>query len=253
MGAGDVTVSNTTNRGLKGCMFNGTSALMTGTFTMPKGSFSLSTWVYPKGNIGGNGPLMIFGNFYGLLSQGAGNSTDFKMTIRFGGATKTFQKNGSIDRFKWTHLSVTYDHLTDTVTLYKNGVDQAPLNTADAIVGLTKDDQVFYSLGARTDPLYYHGMIKDACFYEKALSQAQITQLANHNHVTEGLIHRYNFKNNNFNDSLGSANGTNTDGVITILDEEIATAVAAQRTDATDQWLCYKGAGGQVGTINIEN
>ena len=56
----------------------------------------------------------------------------------------------------------------------------------------------------------------------------------------------------NYNDTAGSNNGTNSGSRLGIFEDAVAASVAAARTTTNDNYIAYENAGNQVAVVTIE-
>ena len=250
MTTGAVSVVNTGNTGKPCAIFNGTDAGLRSTADdvfSGLSQVSISAWINPKtfnhkpfvsARDGVNG-MEILTNLGGELFVWLGNGSA-------GVSLTTTDLN--INPRTWYHVVGTYDGAT--LKAYKNGVISAQTESQTGKIGQTTG-----GLGLGVDnggTVYFYGGLANVKIFNKALTQEEITKLAaSDNSVKDGLIHNWKL-DEDFNDSVGDVDLTNTNTSLGIIDDAITTAIEAQRVTANDKFLIYKGMEGQVGTVAIE-
>ena len=258
MGVGDVTVSNTKNNSLKGAVFNGTNGLIAIPLTLSSwDTFTVNFWIYFNETPTADFERILTqydetGNKQGILlftgSAGGGDKDKIKFGAYLNNVKVGDIASAALTMGKWYNLTLEYSGSTASMYINKTlaGTD------ASSEIGLTITD-LGLNLAAKDAVTNVSKVtLSNIQIFSRILTTEEREGLVDNKQVTKDLKHRWKL-DNDFTDSIGSLDGVNTNTYLTIIDDAISTAVAAQRTDATDQWLCYKGLEGQGGTINIEN
>jgi len=268
MVAGDVDVRLTKNNG-KGCaIFDGVDDNVTITnnsFLNPKTVMSASVWV--KGPAVAGKAIFTKYDTSNIRSWQIVDSNTtaakFRVTLSQDGTTNNIRAyDSSVTVFdnKWHHLAFTFDGATQTVLLYIDGVVD-PAQTAITVTGtltsIYENSTVpvhigaSYLAGAKTN--YFAGCIKRCKMWKRTLTAAEIAQDYNGATIPLGLVVEYPLMSN-YNDVVSGYNGSNSGSVLSIVDDAIQTAVAAQRTSygATSKFYIVKGQDGQLTTVAID-
>ena len=150
----------------------------------------------------------------------------------------------------WKHYTITYTaNNANGLKIYIDGVEIVSYSTTGiGSISGTFERFIGYRPGHNTK---WYGSMADVKIYNKALSQEEITKNYLGSNVTDGLISNWKLIDD-YKDSAGNNDGTNFGTYFGITEDSIAEAIAAQRVTANDQFLIYKGMGGQVGSVAIE-
>lgn len=234
MGIGDVTVNRTSVNFRDGAIFDGVDdEVILGTWTQPEflNSMTFSGWVYinTEGNIdtiiGSNGATNSF-----FLRHETGGTTINCWIKNIANTTWTNAMAGLART--WMHWALVVELDSNQLTLYINGVSKGAKTMNDEWTN-TGDLQLGQR-GTNQDPL--DGKTSDYQVHNRALTQAEITSLANNRDVTNGLIHRWILRAD-YKDSVGSNDGTNNGSRLATVEDQVAKAIADARTTANDQHL----------------
>ena len=133
-------------------------------------SFTKEAWIYRTTAVGArhmmsslNAPFWFNGN---TLSAGVN------------GNTSLVTEANVITLLGWIHVAVTWDHATQTMTLYRNGAQTGQTTTS----GLTYDAEPIYlaahmGAGPTYSPTsYFQGRLGEFRIYDRALTSSEITQ-----------------------------------------------------------------------------
>ena len=220
--------------------------------------FTISAWILARtageGNVG-----RIFDKSSGIngdtgfafqISAGVGGVLKFRMgaggTSRYGSAIGVFNY--------WFNALVTVS-AAQLCTFYVNGVLNGSANQdlVGTIAGITTANNA--TIGCHNTGVgAFDGGIRDVKMWNKVLSADEITQEAfSGGYVArENLIHYFKLGGDYTDYGFVGVAATNTGSVVACMDGPLTTAVKAQRVASTDSWLLYRGRGGQIGSINIE-
>lgn len=230
MGAGDVEVNINSANAKKCAIFDGTNDEVSFTaennLSVAK-NFTISLWLKKPSEaafaiisnvLGANDKVSIYYSAGSLRAN------------RHDGST-TAASGAFSDWDTWVHIAFT--HEDGVPLLYINGAVQS--GTAGGSLGVP----VGLVLGSFTDKTgnFIEGCIADVRIYNKVITSAEITSLINGKNIINGLVNRWSFLDNTYNDSVGSNDGTNDGSYISISDEDIAAAISADRTTANDIYL----------------
>jgi hypothetical protein len=153
----------------------------------------------------------------------------------------------------WTHVLFTCTYAGAVVSYANGAVSGAGGNTGSLVNNTTTNAMRIGNYVPATTSTF-DGCIRHFKIWNKILSSTEIAADYAGNTPTDSLVCWYKLGGDYANyGSGGAGTGTNSGSVGIIGDGAIAVAVKAQRKGATDKWLCYKGVGGQVGTIEIES
>ncbi len=157
-------------------LFNGTNQYINfaySTVLSQPNSFSIEAWVYPTGNTGKYRGV-VASRYWPkgwVLYGNSGNAWSFWIN---NSSTGMAALNGpSIQLNKWTYLVGTYDKNSTTASFYVNStlVSQATVSS------FTRNPQQPEAIG-QGEPgsnFWFMGKIDEVAFYNKTLSQAQVT------------------------------------------------------------------------------
>jgi len=270
MAAGDVVVTNTTNRSFGCAEFDGVDDRITitpATIIPTDGDFSVSLWLKAK-------PILATSSRRGTAFSISDYATSVRgccvridpllddLTLTVGDnvtSTTTTLINDltTINQNQWYHILITYNNTTTIYTPYINGTATGGTATKKYIYPVT-DNKIYIGHSAlNSAEAYWRGNICNVRVYKKILSTDEIAKLYTGiapTSATNDLIGEWKLQKD-YNDSQSNTpahNGTNTGTFLTIVDDAITTAVKAQRVASTDKWLCARGQNGQVIVANIE-
>ena len=137
-------------------------------FNFAPGSFSVSTWIYPKETRGRWHAIMEYdrsnsnGNRFGLWLDEEGR-------FHFRVGQTTTQTRDALTTNRWYHLTAVYDSSTKSMKLYVDGVLET---MAGSVKGFAAANQSTVILGARgsADDEYFTGLIDDLRVFKVALT-----------------------------------------------------------------------------------
>ena len=142
-----------------------------GTLLSTGGSFTKEAWIYRGISTGvrgiisnSNAPFLFNAN---TLTAGVGNNTTL---VSEAGITTTLA---------WMHVAVTWDHDTQTMTLYRGGVQTAQAVTSGLSYDATEPIYLGASGGAGPSynpNSYFQGRIGEVRIYNRALTSSEITR-----------------------------------------------------------------------------
>jgi hypothetical protein len=144
-------------------------------------SFTLVTWAKPKAGGGYHSVVTSRNDDWGANKKNYGyiiykSKKAWEYWTGSGGAeagTWVQMKHSGMDNDEWTHIAITYDHTTQTKTLYVNGVESASETEITVARNLVKD----LHIGAGNDEgtqFYFDGDIDDVALFNYVLPQADI-------------------------------------------------------------------------------
>jgi len=145
-------------------------------FNFAPGSFSVSTWIYPKETRGRWHAIMeydrssFFGNRFGLW-------LDVEGCFHFRVGQNTWQSPQALAPNQWYHLTATYDAASKQMKIYVDGQLKA---TATHKTGFTSAKQATLIIGARgsADDEYFIGMMDDIRVFKVALGADEVLLLS---------------------------------------------------------------------------
>jgi len=180
--ANNATITGTTHYGAgkfnKAFLFDGSTYLSPGSLMIPSAAttWSFSTWIYPTSFP--NNPILFqeLGSGGGVLevydSGGSGGTNkSINLDIFNGSWTRLTSTTAPIVLNQWNLVTVTYN--STTAIIYINGVSDgsSTLNTIPTLSGGS------VSLGGGASNADFAGSIDDMRFYNRVLSQSEITNL----------------------------------------------------------------------------
>ena len=249
MATGDVEVNLTNVNAKAGAYFNGTSSnlalgVLPGLDSKP---FSFSAWIYVKKRTGITNHTILhygldWGGDTGYLWVIDDQGTTGQQVLYYG--TNTTYATSVIPTDQWVHVAVTNDGTT--ARFYTNGVaDGTP-------AGNLKTDTSSNSYIGFENVNYMFGMIKDLRVYkDKILSLAEVNSIMNGETVTDGLVNQWKLENN-YTDNVGGYDGTGTNTYLTIVDDAVSQAIAADYTTSGDNYILSAVAGSQIMSVIVE-
>ena len=167
---------------------------------LPHNSYTKQAWIKPSSNVGNRSIISSHNAVFGL------NNGQLTATNAFTTAGVTITDAASVALNTWTHVAVTYDAVTSTMKLYKNGVQVGQTTSADAY------QSEYCMIGSRISEDLFDGAIDEVKVYDYALTQCELQEsmtceLAG---AQTGLKLYYKF-------NQGAADGNNT-SVNTVVD-----------------------------------
>jgi hypothetical protein len=145
-------------------------------FNFAPGSFSVSTWVYPKETQGRWHAIMeydrgsAFGNRFGLW-------LDVQGRFHFRVGLNTWQTPETLAPSRWYHVAAVYDAGARQMRLYVDGLLKA---TAGSPSGFSSPKQATLIIGARgsADDEYFIGLMDDIRVFKVALAADEVLLLS---------------------------------------------------------------------------
>jgi len=262
MAAGDVVVTNTTNRSFSGFYFDGINDYLQTGINIPilnleSSPVSISLWAkwvtIPTGNY-----QAFFGNksssAYFQCTNGTGN---FQVTFTIRQADLSYKNSTIFNPAKgvWYHLvGIAPGTSAGNVVLYVNGTITG-VGTAQTDTLLTNPNG--FRLGCNGGATGFVNIeIANVRIYKKVLDSIEIANLyagIAPTSSTSKLVAEWKLNNSLIDTSIESNNLSIVNNAHAgLFDDAIATAVKAQRVASTDKWLCARGQNGQVIVANIE-
>ena len=191
-------------------------------------------------------------NGFMFLSQDFGASPDLIMYYSTGAASTAAAKGDYfLNQYnKWIYMTIVVDFTAAKVYWYRDGSYLSDSNLTTPVYPGKDYTKV---IGANSDQgsRYIQGKISDFRVYNKALSASEIEQLYNGDDITDGLTNRWKLQDD-FTDSVGGYDGTNSGSVLGIAEDAVAEAISDDRVTANDTFLMASGAGGQIVSAVIE-
>ena len=166
---GTPTLSTTEFKIGKSSFYNN-SGLKTNGFTFHNKAFSIACWVYQKGEGYIVNQHKVFVVNQSLNTYFSGSS--YRIGFYAGATISAESYSGDINN--WVHLVFQID-TNKNREIWRNGVKIAN-NTAATFLDVDNND---VTIGYREDSLNFDGYMDDLRFYDKALTEAEITQLYN--------------------------------------------------------------------------
>lgn len=149
----------------------------------------------------------------------------------------------------WHHICATGD-LNGNLIIYVDKVAEATTNIAAMGDCSTSGSLVIGRFGDASSN-YFGGTISNIKFWNRDLTAAEVGKLFDGTDgIVNGLTHQW-LMTDDYNDNIGSVNGTNYGSLRRIYDEEVASALNALRGSANDHFLLSDGPEGQVLMVRI--
>lgn len=195
------------------------------------GSYTKQVWI--------NADAAALSGFPNILS-GSGTSLHIANGVVTAGHSGSFNQavdtTGVLLANTWYHLAVTFDDVTDSIKLYKNGVRVSPLAIAPNYT------EPFMRIGSFGAGFFFTGHVDEVRFWNRALTEAEIA--ATMNCLLPGdepfLLAYYNF-----NEGLANGNNPGETVLPDVQDEctpDNGTLVNFALTGNTSNWVA-PGAG----------
>lgn len=246
MTAGDVEVNITSPSARYGAKFDGTDdSVEKDENLISDFPFTMSAWVY-----GSDGAIFflvdkdVADKMFGYYINGAGPTLNI-----FARNTSTDIYTGpAISTTQWNHVLVVFRSATDR-EIYLNGTSGGQ-DTSSVSFSANTDRWSIGRIGDSTPSTYFTGVISDVKLYSVDLTTSEITNLANNIDVTRGLQNHWKLKDD-YNDFVGSSDGTNDGTYLGIFDSSITNAIEADRTTANDIYLIADSAKGKQAISTI--
>ena len=266
MAAGDVEVNITTNSSRRCAVFDGINDDLTITtspfYTESATSMSISVWAYVNSNDFDGTAMYIMdtgsgnpagnGGFYILLDDRGGAFSPLNGLQVLMKSTTSYEGMKSNDDIftvpGWYHILVEHDNGTGKI--YVNNVDVT--NTYNDGSGNFSPRNAALAIGANNSGTgRNNSAIGEIAFYNRKLTSAEKTLLMNNRTLQTSPTHLYTFKDD-YTDSVGSEDLTNSGSYLSILDDGVARAVWADRTTSGDNYMAVGLPGGQVVSVVVE-
>lgn len=155
-----------------GGSFDGSNDYVNSTYTTHDSSFTASIWVYAD-VVTGTRTYMSKQSWSGgnngfYLRQSA---TSLEAGLQNSATSQDVSATDTVSATTWTHVAMTYDGTT--IKLYKNGT---MVNTREAVYGSVAEP-LKIGAGYHGDNEWFDGVLDDARYYNRVLSDTEIAQL----------------------------------------------------------------------------
>jgi len=233
MVAGDITAKRAKSSDFPCAVFDGVDDVVAFSPVINvNNSYTLSSWIYT----GDNGRNSIFGD--SSISSGFLFIRDFTKTVDFEpindglGCAISFSSYGSILN-KWVYITVVVEN-SNNLKLYLDGNyigNSSPANN-DTNFNIEYIGRGYTGVASS----FFNGSIRDVRIYDTALTAEEVSLLYNGTNIKTGLVARYKLADD-YNDSAGTNNGTNTGSYLTntIQNKLKADANSLNLAKATDK------------------
>jgi len=144
------------------------------------GALTISVWVKPD-NADYSGVLVEKVQTDIVLEQTSSGSGRWQVAIATSGGSVTVQAttapHAPPDITRWNHIAATYDG--STVRLYVNGREANTGSLTGTLIASGNDFHFGVNANSSDVPVFswYDGSLGDICYYNRALTQSEITQL----------------------------------------------------------------------------
>lgn len=156
---------------------------------------------------------------------------------------------GDWPKDEWCHLALTYDGAN--IRFYVNGTEPtaATAQTGNIDYDLTRSFEI--SRGDAGLAGFQKGAVSELREYNRCLSSTEIIAAMNGDVTREGLVTEIPFKDN-YDATVGGATGTNHGARLGNKEANVAAAVKADRTGASDHYMIAQAANKQIITTIVE-
>jgi hypothetical protein len=258
MAAGDVTSAIVIVEGKKGVIFDGIDDEVK--LAEPSVISGLKEWSISVNFLAKETPAAS--ETHGIISDRSSLQSNnfFQLTleddlklsyiIKDSAETK-FDTDVSIDLHKWYNVVITFAK-GGYMRLYFDGVFHKELAIADGETLTTRKLYIgtFYN---RTAAYSFKGCIGNVQILNKELDATQVAQLYGNVPFPEYLIHKWDFEDDTYQDSVGSSNGVSSGTRISIFEDDLSAYIASKYTTANDRYLLTPASNGaQVVFTHIE-
>ena len=137
---------------------------------------TLAAWVNLDGTGGNNQEIISLGDSFLLRADETNAGTS--IFYYNGSSYQVVASNIDIAGSGWTHVAGTFDDANDRITLYINGVEVASVTTTNSISYTVGTNTVIGNHANGGTNFNFKGLIDDARVYDKALTAAEIAELA---------------------------------------------------------------------------
>lgn len=180
--------------------------------------FTISMFLKPFTTGENNGMLLNYGDdtsatngIYLRMNGTIGSTTRVSCVINAGTARDS--GSGSLEPVNtWHHVLVTVSSAA-VVTWYIDGVQSGTPGSTGVISGITTSNVLTIGNRSGATDRTINGLIRDVRFYNRVLTQAEITRLENNEDIRESLIGYWKL-NGNALDSSGNGNDGTVSGAI---------------------------------------
>jgi hypothetical protein len=257
MAAGDVSVSITSNNGKRAAIFDGTNDYAEvadpadGSLDFGTGDFSFGGWVRLETQ---NSAAARY-----IIAKGSAGNVGYATQVSTNGTIRTLIQSASgsnnvagiqIIEQTWTHFMVVHDR-DDKIYIYLNNV---LVNSEAYAAGVdeTIDNTQSFTIGAYASTINWSAVsMHDIQVHNKALTAAERTDIYR-GKIIPSCVSRWAFEKNDYTDSVGSNDLTNSGSYIQGIDSSISLAIRAQRVTANDNWFATGLVGGQLVVVGVE-
>jgi len=264
MTAGDVDVRLTQNRGFNCNIFDGVDDYV----EIPHNAnqlganlsngFTISAWINPK-SIGEADAGTIIDK-----SSGANGANGFwissesvatpRLTIRLNNGTQRTSGNSTLSYGFWQHFLLTISS-AQIASWYKNGVATGvPGDLVQTISTITTTNAMRIGNLSTATTRTFNGGIRDVKMWNRVLTTTEIGQDYAGITPENGLIHYFKLGGDYADYGSVGATATNSGSVAEIVDDQIATAVKAQKAlmSVSGAYMICRGKDGQVMTVAVQ-
>jgi hypothetical protein len=193
----------------------------------------------------------------------SGTESGVSIKIQADGRFRMYYGNGSegsdvanvgtaniYNKGNWQHLVYRIDRIQGLQGVYINGALIYELSVN--ITGDITNDDDFYIGTSNENVQYFDGSISDVKIWNRALTTDEIAQDYAGANITDGLIHHFKLGGDYTDYGSAGADALSSGTRRAIVEDAIASAISADRTTANDQYMIFKGEGGEVGSVVVE-
>ncbi len=138
-------------------------------------SITLSAWIYPDTTSESWEWVASQGDNVGLYLTPNDGKVYFYVRNTVGGWSGVSSPANSFQFNQWQHIAGSFDDATNTLKVYINGVEAGSNNSAQ---GITYNTGNGFTIGSMQHQRFFDGRIDDVKVFDSALSQAEVSQLA---------------------------------------------------------------------------
>jgi len=254
MATGDVTCNINNLYSKKGAIFDGNDdkIVITNNESLEtNGDITIAAWI-KRGAAGTKDPILVKDHRAEYMFRIDSDDQPFIYQGNGGSEFEGLDCTNSSTQIgtKWTHVAVTRETTNKEVKFYVNGEKEGDTINYSIEVGTSTAN---VKIGTR-EPVFQqfmYGTIADVRLYKKKLTETEIKDLYNGN-IKDKIVSKWDLKED-YKDSIGSNDGTNSGTYLSVVEENISSSIAEARTSPNDRInIVALGNSGKILNINIE-
>jgi len=173
------------------------------------------------------------------LTKNASNKIQITTRINSSGTIPQVEGDTALVADTWYHVALSSDGSS-----WKIYLDGSPMSLT--ILAATNDgswlgdipNRDSVTIGVRkqsTEVQFWDGAISDVAYWDRQLTDAEVLSLSKRAPIPSGSLNRWKL-DDDYTDSVGSLDMTNTGTYLAIQDDLATRGIAALRVNATDEW-----------------